>query len=384
MQGLTLGKEVTFVYQGDKMRGFEIFGDEVILGQRDGKPYLKRWYPDFENTSSPAQRTKKVFTGEEVDYCCFPDLGGIERGLLLALIQGKLAIDRFEEFEKIFKDEIRQGIVEIVSINDQNASKIRSELMRFCSYTIGSPKQGMKEAVKQVVGVYLLKDKTGRINPCAIFARITAIESRIAERLGELHGWMPHFSGRLFAVKAIQRAIERTIHHLPASLNLVARNKDLGNINIGKAQITAMRNLIQIQRKKISLLSVFDQFKKWTEHVIMDLAELDQAVERNNSDEAVLLIKKLRESVQIKRVQLDMERLLERIDLDMLVRTYDWGYYFQQLSNINQALSNVNEENFYEPVCKKARKKLQPAFVSHNATDIQLFKKHIKQAHACL
>ena len=380
MGSLSLGRKVKICYQGKPIFGRDIFNREIVIGD-DGQIYFKYWDPDLNGLNTPEQRLKKVFSPAEVKWRRFPNLGGVERGLILAKARGGLSIQRFEEFEKMFKQEIRAGIIEVKKIDGEVAKKIRRQLFGYYGYIAGSPKKGLKETVSQIIGIFLLRDKDNRINPCAIFARITAVDGRLAERLGELNGWLPHFSGRLFAVRALKHEIEKRIKRLPASLNLVERDANFRKGKIQPAEATQLRNAVGISQEEIFELAVFGQFRRWVELTIKDLKSLDRAISHKNFNQAFRLIFKIKNAVEVKLVQLELESLIEKIDIDNLLSALDWESYKQSILKIRSHLLQIDESGFAEPVCKKAMYLLLSVYLEG---DINKLKRGIKEVHAIL
>ena len=389
LEDLFLGREreVT-VKGGKKLKVRQLPGADIFIAA-DGSFVMPRWQGKEEG-KTPRQRAQKKWSPKELKYVVY------SQGLPAALRSRQLAIFRarvvscptYQAALAVFAEEVRGGIISEGTMDPQKiSSALRHKLQAFGFAFQRAQKIGVKETMVKIL--FLYQDKAAGLNVGAMLARTVAITNRLRERLLGMYAWTRRYQAQEGALKMIFLMVQETISQVSTQMNKLRQDSSLiwGEGNKKSQQLVADR----LTTLFISLepLKLIQPFSRWMTFVIKDFDEMLQALEGQDFILARALIERILFSIELKNVQVSLDRLLLRLGQEIVIKKFNWHDYVSWTGTLAARLDSLVAHEarvgLREKVCRVASLALQVASQEAN-TDRRLkyFKAAVKQAYAVL
>jgi len=349
-------------------------GHDLVVVDSEGKIYTTWWTDKAE--------LYQYFHPVHRRWRCY-DLGifALQRSLLYALTDNEQikipTIGQLQTFCRIKNVEI--------SLLEGNTliqlEKIAGQFEQLWKFLKAKRNQPLVKSKIQLSFFLLLHDSLGRVNIGVLRVRLAAIDFNFMKELKHICGWMPHYAARLQAVRNFQIQLKQNITDAKSRLSaMVSAHEAMTKGITSEKQIKGISAVIKSVIETIGQLKEIQPFCHWAEHCLDDLKGSLESINANNLKGAKVQLKKAIESINLRIIAFDLEKLIEQIGLDLLLGRTDKNAYQQQLADICKALKKIDESGFSEPVCQKAIDLLSKGIEALNSLKVADAKKFLKEA----
>lgn len=376
------GKTVKIFYQRKTIQGKEIF--KWLVAGEDGCFYRADWEPDFTGLKTPYQRRVKRFSPSEIKWHRHETLGSAQRAFMHALLKGEFKLEHYSGLINTIDGRLRENAI---SLNDAGKDPLIMKLIlqEIFNQIEMSKKDSMSESRK------ILSDlSTEKVPIGAKLAQVTALGDRFKEESFSLMAWVPEYLGRLAAIGLIMRELDKMIKDMEKQIALETMHEAFVRGRTSSNQVRILHHKLDLKKKALKDLSAIKQFREWVFLMLKDIETVKTLIASESLIQAGPIYVKMRESVRIKGVQLDIEKLIALISFDLDKQRYDLNSYIGYLLNLISRLKKINETGFEMPVCNLALEKLVPVFQEMQAdrkernlgiSDLQQIKEELKQTY---
>ena len=352
-------------------------GHDLVVCDQQGRIYTTWWtepaylYQDFRTTD---RRWRRYNLG--IFY--------LGRALLYALTEAEQikipAIGELQTFCRKHNAEIAalQGnILPQFQAMGRQFSQLQEFLQR-------RKRQGFKQSQQQLHFFLLFRDKLGRINVGVLRARLAAIDWRFMKELEHLCGWTPHYAARLQAVHNLQRQLQRNVEDTNSRLSAMMAHEAMKSGQTSAKQIFGLMSVINSVIQVINQLSAVQPFCRWAKHCLNELDFSLAAIDNDNFFTAQRILVQLLESMKLRLIGFELEKLIEQISLDLLLGRTNRDAYWHRLIKLRDQLERVNETGFVEPVCQQILIHLQAGKEALDRFEVAGAKDCLKKAVALI
>lgn len=377
-----LGKKVKIPYKKQLIEGREIF-KWLVVGS-NGYIYRSDWEPDFAGLDTPLKRRLKRFSREEVKWHRHDSLGSVQRAFMQSVLKGEMRLEQYSGLVRTAEGKLR---AEVIKLKDAGKDLFVFKLIleEIFGQIKRSAKKSMRESRQIMAGLAKQGVPTG-----AKLAQTTALEDRFEEEFFSLLAWVPEYLGRNTALVLIINEIDKRIAEMEKQTTLEARHEAVSRGKTSRRQVQILHHKFQMRKKELNELSVLKQFREWAFLMLKDIETVDQLVLTENLINAGPIMIRMRESAKVKKIQLDIEKLLALIDFDLARKCLEWDIYGEYLFDYVIRLKAINEIGFEVPVCHQALEIMEPILEKIQAdkkskqpdiSSLKKFKEEIKEAY---
>ncbi len=360
LEELFLGRErVVTVTGGRKLRVRQLPGTDIFIAA-DGSFVMPRWRGVVEG-KTPYHRRQKRWTPKELRYVVYPQgLSVALRSRQLALFQAeKILWPTYQKALAVFAEEVRGLIITEKTVDPRNISgPLRRKLQTLGFVFQRAQKTGVKEAMVKIL--FLYQDESANLNVGAMLARTVAITDRLRERLLGLYAWIRKYQSQEKVLEMIQSSVHASISQ--AAKQMKDLSKDPVMIQGGGERNDWRRKLVADRLTTLALnlepLSLLQPFSRWMTFVAKDFDEMLMGIKEQDYVLARALIERILFSIQLKRVQVSLDRLLLRVGQEAIIKKPAWNDYAAWTESLGVQLSSLIAQEAYvglrEKVCQQA------------------------------
>lgn len=322
-------------------------GHDLVVVDKQGRLYTTwwteqaHWYLDFRPTD---RRWRRYNLG--IFY--------LGRALLYALTEAdQVKIPAIGELQNF----CRQHNAKVAALEGnilpqlQAMSRQFSQLQQFLQYR---KRRGFRQSQEQLSFFLLFRDSRGRINIGVLRARLAAIDGSFMKELEHLCGWTPHYAARLQAVRNLQRQFQQNVQDANSRLSAMMAHEAMKTGKTSAKQVAGLKSVISSVIEVITKLAAVQPFCRWAKYCLADLRSALAEIDANRFANAYVVLKRLLESMKLRLIGFELEKLIEQISLDLFLGRTDRDAYWHKVIKLRDQLERINETGFVEPVCQHA------------------------------
>jgi len=209
----------------------------------------------------------------------------------------------------------------------------------------------LREAREKTAQALRLRDCLNRLNISASCSRLVAVRNRLKERIENIIGWLQYYAKWGEAISIFLKFHE---DFLPSFLKWLTQLVDCdvyGNAEKCKDELTVKH--LEGMLQKIEHVDCFGGWKRWAHQCKKDIESAVGAVCSKKYDEAVEILKRVREAVKLKILQYQIHHFLLAVDFGQLREEFESDLYKGIINDIQLCLHDIDENGFRTPVKEK-------------------------------
>lgn len=214
-------------------------------------------------------------------------------------------------------------------------------------------RQGFRQSQEQLRFFLLFRDRLGRINVGVLQARLAAIDWRFMKELEHLCGWTPHYAARLQAVRNLQQQFRQTVQDANLRLSAMMAHEAMRQGKTSAKQVAGLKSVVSSVIEVVVKLAAVQPFCRWAKYCLADLRSALAEIDANRFAIAYVTLKRLLESMKLRLIGFELEKLVEQISLDLLLGRTDRDAYWHRLIKLHDQLERIDENGFAQPVCPR-------------------------------
>lgn len=373
LDDLYLGKEEVIRYGGSRIAARPFRGaDGAYKGswKREEGIFLRRWKNEGPVGATPLQRARKKWRSDEMQFSFFRSgLISAMRGRHFAVAEGKIALLRFKTAERFIAKDVRRIIIEKKFFCwDALSIGFKKRILETGYFFKKARSPEMQENCHQLYCL-IAGSKKHPINVGMFLVRTVAITDRLRERLNKKYAWISKYKAQEQVFAAIYREFLEAIDSLRDDLKFWFKHPFVkGRKRVAETQMRLLAD--RVDRSSLQLQpfeAIGRPFEDWVLLTIGDLENAAKAAKLGDAVETAALLRRVELSLEIKKRQRELERLIWKIREDLLLGGYRSKKYFylEEFSRLKKMFNDYSVRevgaNFRQPVCQEVMKKLELA-----------------------
>lgn len=381
LEDLFLGRErVVTLIDGSKLKVRQWPGTDFCIAP-DGSFVMPRWQGKEEG-ETPHQRRQKKWRAKELKYVVYSQgLPAALRSRQLALFQAQVvSCPTYQAALSVFAEEVREGIIIKGTMDPQKISlALRHKLQAFGFVFQRAQKTGVKETMVKIL--FLYQDEAAGLNVGAMLARTVAITDRLRERLLDFYSWVRKYSAQEIVLRAIQSMVDGAIEEAVGQMKSLRRSSAMMRGSGDREAQRLIADQLTTMSMRLEPLKAIQPFSRWISFVMEDLKAASQAIKKQDFILVRAMVERILFSVELKKVQKSLDRLLLRLGQDSIVKRPAWNSYEVWAADLGGRLRDLTTKEeqvgLREKVCRSAALAL---FMAAEEADKMRRLKHFKEA----